>query len=330
MKANQVVLGVDGGGTNTRCLIGDLSNRIHGEGHAGPSNYQAVGRETAAANLAAAIRQALSSAGRSEADVAAVCAGLAGAGRPENRAVALEMLTFLAPARIQVVTDAQIALAGALAGEPGVIIIAGTGSIAFGANATGETARAGGWGWILGDEGGGYDIGRRALVASLAAVDGSAPETDLGAHICTAWGLDRLEQVIIRVHSNVPASRGEIAALAPMVMKVAGAGDPVASAILREAGRALGLLAVTVLRRLGMSGGEPSGPAPLLSTAGGILTTSPSVLESLQQFVAGQVPASRFVPCRESPAQGAVRMALLLARRRKEPPHDVALRKTGD
>ncbi|MDB4893831.1 MAG: hypothetical protein JWN15_93, partial [Firmicutes bacterium] len=165
----RIVLGIDGGGTKTRCLAADGAGCILGEGLAGPSNYQVLGMDGAVAAVMAAVAEALGVAGADLADVEAVCAGLAGVGRPEDHAVMTAALPFAAPVKLRVVPDAHIALAGALGGQPGAVVISGTGSIAYGIDAGGRTARAGGWGWLLGDEGSGSDIGKRAIMAALAA-----------------------------------------------------------------------------------------------------------------------------------------------------------------
>jgi len=301
-----VVVGVDGGGTNTRALVADRSGTVLGEGHAGPSNYRAVGLPTASANLRTAILAGLKAAGAAPEQVAAAVAGLAGAGRPEDQAVMRAELAFLSQARLEVVADGRIALAGALGGEPGVLVIAGTGSVAFGVDQTGQTLRAGGWGYLLGDEGSGYDVGRQAIKAALAALDGTGQETDLGRRICRQWGLERLDQVIGRVYGDPVAAKGEIGALAPLVVQAAEAGDGVALGILRQAGQELGRLVCALFQRLGLR------ERPRYSGVGGLFTASAALREAMQAYVQERFPASEYLPARETPAQGAVRMALAL------------------
>ena len=303
---SRFVAGIDGGGTKTRCLVADGSGRVLGEGLAGPSNYQVVGLPGAVASLSEAVTRALAAAGVGPGALAGVCAGLAGVGRPEDKAALAGALAFLAPARVLVVEDARIALAGALAGGPGTVVIAGTGSIAYGVDGAGQTVRAGGWGWVLGDEGSGFDIGRRALAAALAAQDGTGPATALGQLICAAWELERLDQLVRRVYADVAAARPEIAGLVPVVVAAAEAGDAVASALLAQAGHDLGALAAAVLRRLDL----PPGVPPVAAVTGGVLSGVPAVRAAMAGALTLQVPGAALIDPRESPAEGAIRLAL--------------------
>lgn len=299
-----VVIGVDGGGTKTRCLVADQERRTLGEGLAGPSNFRAVGLQTAVANLEQAVTAALQQAGLTLADVSAACFGLAGVGRPEDQAVMTEALSFMGTIPLQVVVDARIALAGALEEEPGAIVIAGTGSIAYGLDAAGETVRAGGWGWILGDEGGGCDIGRQAVKAALAALDGTGPQTSLTERIQTAWGLERIDQVVGQIYPDLTQAKGDLAALAPLVMAAAEEGDQVARRILTEAGQSLATLAATVLDRLAL-------PDPgRVALVGGILLGNQTVRTAMERALLQRRPGVRTAEAAGSPADGAVRMAL--------------------
>jgi N-acetylglucosamine kinase-like BadF-type ATPase len=305
----QVVLGIDGGGTKTRCLAADLTGHVLGEGLAGPSNYQVVGLEAAAANLFAAADGALGQAGQTRSAVAAAVAGLAGVGRPEDQAAMRGALAGFAPAALEVVPDARIALAGALGGQPGVVVISGTGSIAYGLDAGGRTVRAGGWGWILGDEGSGYYIGRSAVSAALAALDGTGEQTVLSERIQRAWNLERLDLAVRRVYADLPAAKADMAALVPLVLEVAGQGDAVAAGILRKAGADLAGVAAAVLRRLAL----PDACERLVAVTGGVLTGSAAVREAMRAHLTALVPGARLMESLQSPAEGAVRMALALA-----------------
>jgi N-acetylglucosamine kinase-like BadF-type ATPase len=314
---DQILLGIDGGGTNTRCLVAALDGTILGEGRSGPSNYQSVGQERASAHLRAAVEGALAAVGLTLADLgagalAAVCAGLAGVGRPEDQAVARQMLAFLGDAPLITVSDARIAAAGALEGAPGVNLIAGTGSIAFGIRPDGEVVRAGGWGWILGDEGSGYSIGRAAIRAALGAQDGSVPPTSLSAAICQAWGLKRIDQVIRKVYADPVAARIEIAGLAPLVVTEAESGDQQAQAILLQAGIELGGLAVTALRSLALPAGMPQ----IVALTGSVATRVQLVRSTLQAYLAQHAPGAQLIDPRRGPGEGAVLMAKALAESR--------------
>lgn len=306
MTERLVVLGIDGGGTRTRCLVADLSGSVLGEGHGGPANALVVGRQTAVASLVEAVGQALQAAGRTPDDVRAVCAGLAGAGQREMqetlaRALAAA-LALPAGVPVQVVSDARVALAGALQGRPGAILIAGTGSIAYGLDDSGKLHRAGGWGWILGDEGSGFTIGRQALSAGLAALDGTGPATVLGDRICAAWKLRQLSEAVPRVYTDPSAARTEIAALVPLVVQAVGEGDAVAAEILARAGRDLAHLAAALLRRMALA-------EPLVATTGGVLNGVAAVRDELIRRLAELMPGARVVESAASPAAGAVLMA---------------------
>jgi len=159
------VVGVDGGGTKTEAVIMDANQRVIGEGRAGPSNPLRVGIAGAAAAVREAIDSACAAAKLRRGDLIAAQIGLAGARRRELRERMRETLMPLGVGEIEVVTDANIALYGATDGAPGLVVIAGTGSICCGINARGKRFCAGGWGPIAGDEGGGAWLARRALRA---------------------------------------------------------------------------------------------------------------------------------------------------------------------
>jgi N-acetylglucosamine kinase-like BadF-type ATPase len=303
---HMAVAGIDGGGTKTRCLVADRAGRILGEGFGGPSNYQAAGRETAAESLRTAVASALAAAGLTQQDLTSVCAGLAGVARPEDKPVAESMLAFLAPARVEIRSDAQIALVGALGGAPGVIVISGTGSIAMGMNEARQVIRAGGWGWLLGDEGSGFDIGRRAVAAALGALDGTGPQTSLGELICREWQLERLDQVVPKVYKDPAQARVSIAGLVPLVTKAADQGDAVAAEILALAGRELARLAAVVLERLALSPGRER----LVAVTGGVAQG----VSQVRAAMAAALPAgARLIDSLATPAEGAVAIALFAA-----------------
>ena len=171
-------IGIDGGGTKTDCVVLDADGSIIGEGHSGPANPLRSGYEAAFRSISEAAAEALKSARLHTGDVTSVCAGLAGAGR---RNVVRRTMVFLAHefphAVAQVTTDYDVALETAAGSGPGVVLIAGTGSVAYGRNAAGETARSGGYGPWIGDEGSAFDIGRRAIAAVARTRDHDGPVT---------------------------------------------------------------------------------------------------------------------------------------------------------
>ncbi|MDZ7294291.1 MAG: hypothetical protein ONB14_02565 [candidate division KSB1 bacterium] len=250
------VVGVDGGGTRTRGLLVDEEGRVLAQAEAGVSNVQVIGPE----KLAVVVNELLSAlrerSGMQGLVPEHIYLGLAGAGRPGDRDAAHAALNKTGVARsLTVDTDASIALAGAFPDGPGIIVIAGTGSICFGKSASGEVVRCGGWGYLLGDEGSGYFLGREALLAALKDLDGRGPVTSLRHRLEKACGVERIDQVISRVYGG-DLDRAAIASFAPMVFEEAAAGDAVAQSIVRTAGHELGKMAATVALRLGLQGEE--------------------------------------------------------------------------
>ena len=245
----RLFLGVDGGQSDTTAMLGDEEGRVLGTGTGGPCNHAsaAEGREKLRRAAGDSVSAACAQAGLDARAVhfAAACFGMSG-GPQDKQATLRELL----PADVVVVTDdAEIALAGATAGEPGIITIAGTGSIAFGRHSDGRTVRAGGWGYIFGDEGGGFDIVRQALRAALRAEEGWGPPTTLGPALLAATGSSDANDALHRFYTQAwPRSR--IASLAPLVDEAAIAGDAVAADILRNAAQQLALLTAAVRRQL--------------------------------------------------------------------------------
>ena len=168
-----IFLGIDGGGSKTSCLIGDETS-ILGSGSAAGSNVVRVGETQAREALSTAIRQACAVAQVTPSQIQRVCVGLAGAARPEVRDRVFAIISELIPGEVEVVGDIVITLQAAFGTGPGVIVIAGTGSIAYGRNTEGQTARAGGWGFAISDEGSGHWIGRTLVAAAIRASDESA------------------------------------------------------------------------------------------------------------------------------------------------------------
>ncbi len=299
------VLGVDGGGTQTTALVADETGRVVGRGQTGSSNLHAAGEAAALAALDDAIQRACAMAAVQPQMLRVACLGLAGAARPDDqerlRAWAARALPDVA---LHLVTDMALAVAAGTPEGWGVAVIAGTGSSIGGRAPDGRLSRAGGWGWALGDEGSGFAIGLGALRAVVRAADGRGPETALHEAVMARWALTDPAGLVVAVY-RTPFPRTEIAALAVAVEDVAVGGDPVARALLTEAGRELALGVATVVRALALPD-----PVPL-ALAGSILTRGHAVAEALlvhlsEAGVTGS-PVQRVI----EPAQGA----LVLARR---------------
>jgi N-acetylmuramic acid 6-phosphate etherase len=303
--STNLILGVDGGGTKTTALLADGDGRILGRGAAGSSNLHAAGESEALAALEAAIAAAYADAQRAPVPPDAACLGLAGAARAADQDRLRRWAAGALPsARVTLVTDADLVLAAGTPEGWGIAVISGTGSIAVGRGHDGRMARAGGWGWALGDEGSGYAIGLAALRAVARAADGRGPRTRLTEIVGAHWSLAGPDALIDAVYRS-PYPRAAIAALAGLVEAAAEAGDEPALTIVRESGRELALAAISVVRALALDS-----PAPC-ALAGGVLVDGQWVRRA---FVTAAAEASlRLEPIQivAEPALGAV----LLARR---------------
>jgi N-acetylglucosamine kinase-like BadF-type ATPase len=248
-------LGVDGGQSGTAAVIGDETGRVLGTGEAGPCNHAAAGEGRAKLERAVAgsIAGACAEAGLDPASVSfeAACFGMSGG--PDDKQ---EILAGIIRTRRLIVTnDAVIALSGATSSGQGIITIAGTGSIAFGRNGAGQCARAGGWGYIFGDEGGGFDIAREATRAMLRAEEGWGPSTRLRDSLLEATGTRSANEMLHLFYTDSwPRSR--VAKLARLVDAAASDSDPVALDILNNAAQQLALLAAAVRQQLWPEGGS--------------------------------------------------------------------------
>jgi N-acetylglucosamine kinase-like BadF-type ATPase len=291
-------LGVDGGQSSTTAIIGDESGQVLGIGKGGPCNHAsaAEGRAKFVSAINTSLGAACAQAGLDAAEVrfASACLGLSGG--PADKAAILGEI--LASDRILVTDDATIALSGALAGEPGIVVVAGTGSIAFGRNTEGNTARAGGWGYLFGDEGGGFWIVREALRAALRWEEGWGSPTALRALLLDSTHTRNINDLMHRCYTP-EFPRPRIASLSLLVNHAAESGDPMARKILGEAAHELALLARAVHSQLF----DRQGPVPC-AYAGGVFH-SRTLLTSFWEAL-GDDPA--LVPTQpvHDPAVGAL------------------------
>ena len=290
-------LGIDGGGTQTTCAVGD-DLRVLATAVAGGSNMVRVGEPAARTNLREAITKACAAAGISPAAVKAAVIGIAGSSVPKVKDVVAAMIGDLVPGEIEVVGDMIILMEAAFPGLPGVVVISGTGSVAFGRNHLGEAARAGGWGSAISDEGSGYWIGRAAVSAVLRAHDAAASTTLLRG-ILDAWRLNSLEELVEKAN----AAPG-FAELFPAVESAAMAGDPVAQQILDAAGSQLANLASIVIGRLWPA----EQPVPV-AIGGGVFAHSPLVRCAFWKMLRAQCPGATVSFQVIQPVAGALWMA---------------------
>lgn len=295
-----LVIAIDAGGTKTDCLVGTVHGEVLARAWAGPANYQVSGPEGMKAEILAAAGKArhLLPAGDEALDVAFI--GAAGVHRQGDREAVSGLLQSAGIAsKVVVENDAVIALAGGTLGQPGVVVIAGTGSMAFGMNARGERKRAGGWGYILGDEGSAYDIGREALASVVRASDGRGGPTALSEAVLQHFRIDSADDLVDLTYRKGLGRTG-IAALAVLVADAARKGDTVARRILRRAGTELGLAAASVVKALGMQN-----DGVLCVTAGGVFAAGDTVKRALARELAKVAPACEVVEARFPPVVGA-------------------------
>lgn len=303
-----VFLGIDGGGTRTRAALLDADRRLLGEGEGGPSNIDDVGEAGARTNIAAAVSAARTRAGLPDTTFTAAFLGMAGVTSDHDRAVIRRIAHSLnlAPTTcIDVDHDCRIALAGGLSGRPGIVLITGTGSSCYGRTAGGAHWMTGGRGHLIADEGSGYWYGLNAIRAAVRHHDGRGPSTVLHERVLTALGIDTIEEVMHRLYV-VGVSRPEIAALAPLVIAAAEAGDGVAQRLFLEGARELAECVEAVAQRLGFA----SGPCEL-ALAGG-LSLAPVAREPLVAAVAERLPGCRVTLAEGSPVVGAALLARAL------------------
>lgn len=295
------IIGIDGGGTRTVACAADLSGRVLARAEKGPANYHVIGLPAFAALVAGIADDLAQATGLDKTGLALVSLGLAGADRDHDRRLLLAALDGLGlGCPFLVSSDARIALAAGLGirGE-GIVLIAGTGSIAYGLTGRGEIVRAGGWGHLVGDEGSGYDIGRRAIARGLRSLEGRDLPSALPAKIMARLGLTDLAGLVAFVYSPATA-KSDIAALAATVTEMAAAGDELSAAILADAGDDLAALVLSVIAR-----GFPGLGPVAVAAYGGLLLASPSLRARIAARLAGR---AELLPPGPEPVMGALKI----------------------
>jgi N-acetylglucosamine kinase-like BadF-type ATPase len=300
------VLGIDAGGTKTVCLLADAQGAVVSEGRGPGANLHTAGELAVEKVLHEVMETAI---GDRDISPAAICLGVAGVDRAdEARTVGAIMRRIARHSRVLVVNDALIALVAGAGDAAGILLNAGTGSIAYGRNASGEAARAGGWGHMIGDEGSGYWIGREALAAVMRAADGRGPSTRLTpemlAHFQVA-DVSRLPRIVY--DREVP--RMSVAAVGPIVQQVVEQGDAVATRILERAADELVLAVQSVASRL-----EMRGDTFTVYLAGGVFKVVPWLAQELPRRLIEVAPRCQVQLLDAEPAVGAVWLALAEAR----------------
>lgn len=299
-SAGPVFLGVDAGGSHTTVVLADRAGHVLARVDGPASAMRPGGGQQSAAIIADTARRAATQAGRAL-PARWMGVGAAGAGRDVEQRELAEALAAagggLAEA-VRVVSDGEAALRSAFGAEPGMLISAGTGSIAYARDPAGRLIRAGGYGWQMGDEGGGYWLGRRALGAAGAQRDGRGEGSTLGARLLGALGLRDFDDLVRWAATATPA---QVASLAPHVVNAARDGERVAQIIIAEAAAALGDLVRVLVSRF-----SNTGPVPL-ATGGGLLRPESPLLAALRADLSG-VPVS-LVRRAVDPALGALSLA---------------------
>lgn len=297
------VLGIDAGGTKTVCQLADDRGEVVAEARGGGANLRASGPFEVERVFRRLIDDVLA---RRAITPAAICVGIAGADREEDAEVIRNLVRRIGfDLPTVVVNDAFVALvAGVGEQAPGVVIVAGTGSIAYGRDNAGRAARAGGWGYLLGDEGGGFWIGRAALAAVVRQFDQRGPATLLTELVLAQMGLSTPVEVIQAVYDH-GLPRHVIAGIADVVQHATESGDPVAAEILNRAAAELVSAAASVVTRLGMRG-------DVFQTvlAGGIFRGIPLLAGAVESRMAEVAPRSLVRRLDVEPAAGAVTLAL--------------------
>ena len=260
---SRLFLGVDGGQSSTTAMVGDETGRVVGFGRGSECNH--VKGPEGRVKFINAINGCIGLAGFQGAQFEAACLGFSG-GPADKDELLREMLQI--SGTMTVTHDGLIALTGATAGAPGIIMIAGTGSFAFGRNAEGRSARAGGWGYIFGDEGGGFDITRQALRAALRHEEGWGPPTALLSMLLDATG-EKTANDLMHKFYMVDYPRPKIASYAKLVDEASENGDAAAREILLSAAQQLAVFTSAIRGRLF----KPSEPA-FVAYIGGVYRSS--------------------------------------------------------
>ena len=293
-------LGVDSGATKTRCLLGDESS-VLSTGLSGPGNPVRIGIEKCRDALIAAITQACDAASISLSQIQSTCIGLAGAARPEISAPMKDLLQPTFKGRLEILGDNQIALHAALGDGPGVIVISGTGSIAFGRDAEGKLTRAGGWGHAISDEGSGAWIGRAAIAAIFRDADEKKQPPPLLNEILRAWNLATRDALVVAVNASPPP---DFASLVPLISHAASKGDLLAASVLSRAGSELAALARIAIAHL-----FKPGTAVPVAMSGGVFRHCAQVRDAFAAQLSRLWPKAVLAPEIADPALGALNLA---------------------
>ena len=296
-----IFLGVDAGGSKTTCVVGDETSVLATATTEG-SNIIRCGEAEARTQLHEAIEKACAAAHLKVTDVQRICIGMAGAARPVINGIVKEIVAEIFSGEVVIVGDMVIAMEAAFGTKPGVIVIAGTGSIAYGRNKDQHTARAGGWGFAISDEGSGHWIGRAAVSGVMRAQDeDEASPTGLALSILHAWHLQTLDELVRAANASPQA---DFSKLFPHVLTAADAADPIARSVLTQAGAELAGLAKIVISRIF----EEAATVPV-AMSGGVFRNSALVRNVFYNSLRSEYPQAVIAAAVVEPVKGALDMA---------------------
>ena len=296
------VVGIDGGGSTVRVIVAHHDLSVVGEATDATVNPSVIGREAAAARIQKTIRAALQSATLASDQIAAVAIGVAGAAREHSEAWLDDVVTPVLPSALVVPSsDLEIALVGARGERRGVLVLAGTGSAAYGINEAGQSLLVGGWGYLLGDEGSGYWLGLQALRTVAQADDRQDSSALLPGRVLSALELKQPRDLLRWLYHAETSRNRDIAALAPLVLDAANDGDETANMLVTSAAEHLAELGRITARRLNIK-------SPAYAFAGGLLE-NPNLLSTK---VCEVLQTDSFPQRQHSPVIGAALLALLV------------------
>lgn len=301
------ILGLDCGGTSTQALLTTIDGRVLGHGQGGPANYTIDGIDGVANSVLESTDQCLKQAQLDSLTLHAqgviLALGVSGAGRDTEMAEVRKAFEGIGFNHVVVGHDAHIALLGALSGADGVVVISGTGSIAYGVHNE-KTSRVGGWGFLLGDEGSSFWLALRALQQVMWGYDGRTNvDQDLLAATYDYFHVSHVEELLPLVYKT-PLNRGFIGGFSKTIATLAADGHHLSRKLLAEAGTVLGDLAVAALTRLGLleSGGK-------IGTCGGVFAAGDPILVPMQEKICRSAPHQRLTLPEFKPEVGAVLLA---------------------
>lgn len=300
------VIGIDGGATKTTAVLADLNRNILAEKSSGPANFLIIGTEKVAKTISDLILDVCNEAEVNIGNIEVVCIGLTGAGRESDaEKIKKAIIDYWSTAystpikNIIVTSDARIALEGAFSGRPGIILIAGTGSIIFGKDRGGTLYRVGGFGRYIGDEGSGYSIGRLGLQAVAKSMDGRGPETKLMDILKTQFGINSPEDLINKVYQE----NLDFAAVAPLVIQCAEEGDEACREILRKEAEELVLHIKAIKDKIRVR-------TVYISFIGGLLSGDNYYSKLLRKIILQKIEGVNVILPEHPPAYGAILMAM--------------------